>query len=168
MAAKVSDEGFGPCQTQTSIRLTKDGYLRVSINGEMVLMHRHVYTQAHGKIPEGWEVHHKCENKACFNLDHLEALPKSQHLSQHKIGNTNTKGKRFVGGYNPEIYARVEKRWLETGWGKRRLGREFPEVSIQTVYLWTKQMKAILSQKDPALGKNVVRVMPLPDTQVVS
>jgi hypothetical protein len=47
------------------------GYGRVGkIDGE-VLVHRIAYADAHGPIPTGLSVLHKCDNPRCCNVDHL-------------------------------------------------------------------------------------------------
>ncbi|WP_428832632.1 HNH endonuclease signature motif containing protein, partial [Pseudomonas aeruginosa] len=35
-------------------------------------MHRLAYADAHGPIPDGMLIRHKCDNPACFNVNHLE------------------------------------------------------------------------------------------------
>lgn len=48
------------------------GYGQKRIDGKLVYMHRLAYADAHGPIPDGMLVRHKCDNPACFNVNHLE------------------------------------------------------------------------------------------------
>ncbi|HXH56600.1 HNH endonuclease signature motif containing protein [Iamia sp.] len=41
------------------------------------------YTLAHGPIPEGHIIDHRCRNKACRNPAHLEAITKHQNSSRY-------------------------------------------------------------------------------------
>lgn len=47
------------------------GYGVLRHNGKTVLAHRYVWEQCVGPIPEGMQVLHKCDNRACFRWDHL-------------------------------------------------------------------------------------------------
>lgn len=57
-----------------------DGYGKATLHGEYMLAHRKVWIEAHGWIPSHLEVRHKCDNKRCINLDHLELGTRSQNM----------------------------------------------------------------------------------------
>jgi HNH endonuclease len=50
---------------------TMKGYGKRKIAGQQWLVHRWVWTQMHGPIPEGLNVLHHCDNPPCYLLDHL-------------------------------------------------------------------------------------------------
>ena len=49
----------------------RDGYVTISRKGRRVLAHRAAWEDAHGPIPEGMYVCHKCDVRNCVNVDHL-------------------------------------------------------------------------------------------------
>jgi DNA-binding CsgD family transcriptional regulator len=58
--------------------IDKDGYGVLSIrpgdgSRRKVYAHRWVYEAVHGPLPKGMVVRHKCDNRPCFRLTHLEA-----------------------------------------------------------------------------------------------
>jgi hypothetical protein len=42
--------------------------------------HRVVWEQAHGPIPEGWQVDHLCRVRKCVNIEHLEAVTPEENM----------------------------------------------------------------------------------------
>ena len=50
---------------------------------ESIYAHRLVYEKARGPIPPGYIIHHLCGNRACVNLDHLLAMPRTSHAGEH-------------------------------------------------------------------------------------
>ncbi|MGL5566924.1 MAG: HNH endonuclease signature motif containing protein [Plesiomonas sp.] len=50
----------------------RDGYGRQTFKRKDYRVHRLAYERAHGPIPEGLVVRHKCDNRACYNVAHLE------------------------------------------------------------------------------------------------
>lgn len=66
---------------------THDGYLRVltkqrKYGGKLKMLHRLEWEKVHGPIPEGFEVDHKCKNRKCQNVNHLQLLTRSEHKTK--------------------------------------------------------------------------------------
>ena len=53
---------------------TATGYGQRRHNGKMAYVHRLAYEEVNGPIPEGMTIDHLCENKACYNVAHLELV----------------------------------------------------------------------------------------------
>ncbi|MEU8805029.1 HNH endonuclease signature motif containing protein [Streptomyces anthocyanicus] len=88
-AAKVNPHGPlslyrhapGPCHLWTGGARSKrphdrgmfgEYYGAFSLNGRTVRAHQYAYEQAHGPIPAGAEVDHRCRRRDCVNVAHLE------------------------------------------------------------------------------------------------
>lgn len=74
-----------PAKLQARITLSDNGCWIVAVNGaarygqfkigdERWLIHRYIYTQVHGPIPDGLEIDHLCRATRCVNPAHLEAV----------------------------------------------------------------------------------------------
>ena len=64
------------------------GYKEFSFNKKNIQLHRHLWEQDNGLIPEGSVVHHIDGDKLNNNLDNLECMPRSDHTKLHIIGHT--------------------------------------------------------------------------------
>ena len=75
--------GLWGCLIPVSHKLNPDGYFRKNINGKLQMVHRWLFEQKHGPVPEGFSVHHTCGCRACCNVDHLELISKKEHAGVH-------------------------------------------------------------------------------------
>ena len=56
------------------------GYGRVGFGGRQWAVHRLIWEQLVGPIPEGLELDHLCRNPPCVNPDHLEPVTHRENL----------------------------------------------------------------------------------------
>lgn len=117
------------CIIPTSHKLNQDGYFRKRTNGVLEMYHRTVWIKANGPIPDGFEVDHKCRNRACCNVEHLQVLDRDSHLVKT----------------NQERYAtrKLEARdyWVETRCTGTKLAEVF-NVSFSSACGWIREWKA--------------------------
>lgn len=64
---------------------SKKGYGAINVNGKQVGVHRYAYELAHGPIPEGMFIDHRCHNKTCVEPKHLRAITTQQN-NQNRSG----------------------------------------------------------------------------------
>jgi hypothetical protein len=76
----VTDTGFeSPCHLWQKW-ITPGGYGRdYGADGRLTYAHRIAYERERGPIPEGLEIDHVCEQRACVNVSHLEAVTKREN-----------------------------------------------------------------------------------------
>ena len=73
-----------PGECVLGAKLHHTGYAYLTTDGRVLLAHRVAWEQAHGAIPEGHQIHHLCENKACVNVEHLACLTPVEHKRLHR------------------------------------------------------------------------------------
>lgn len=73
--------------------LRNNGYFALT-TGKRTLMHRYVWTKEKGPIPDGYDIHHKDEDKSNNAIGNLECLSKPEHTRKYSPHNNQyTKGR---------------------------------------------------------------------------
>ncbi len=120
------------CFVCVSHKLNPDGYLRKRWVDVFEMFHRFIFRAHNEEIPEGYEIDHMCNNRACCNKDHLRAIPGDEHTR-------HTNQTRYL-----ERYEAAKLHWIESKVTGTKLGEIFG-VSISNACLWIRQWKAELT-----------------------
>jgi len=85
---KLREKKELPYQIFNGLKFTKrnHGYFSQT-DGERELMHRIVWEFYKGKIPPGYDIHHKNHNKSDNRIGNLELYSKSDHAKLFATGN---------------------------------------------------------------------------------
>lgn len=88
---KVAENGCFNC---ISHHHNTDGYHQFTRNGKEVLIHRYIYEQCFGEIPNGKVIMHTCDNRDCINPEHLVMGTQQANVMDmfHKGRGVRTKG----------------------------------------------------------------------------
>lgn len=71
------------------------GYAKIIQRGKHLSVHRLVFEQANGTIPDGMQVDHICHNRGCVNPDHLRLATNKQNQENFTgLRKDNTSGHR--------------------------------------------------------------------------
>lgn len=73
---------IGPCRIFRGSKI-KGGYGHVGLNGGTVYVHRYVWEQENGPIPEKMEIDHQCRVRTCCNVRHLRCVTKQVNLTEN-------------------------------------------------------------------------------------
>lgn len=69
----------GDCIECVSHKPNGRGYAQLRVGGKNLRLHRFVWEQVNGPIPDGHEIDHRCRNRACVNREHLQLLTEKEH-----------------------------------------------------------------------------------------
>jgi hypothetical protein len=95
------------------------------------MLHRLEWEKVHGSIPEGYTVDHKCKNRQCQNVNHMQLLLVSEYARKDNALRylvDNVKTLRWIAensGMSPKDVAerlQVRRSYVEC------LSRRYPEV----------------------------------------
>ena len=53
---------------------TNRGYAKIYYKGRLRLVHRALFEDMHGELPDDIDVRHSCDNPPCCNPDHLDPV----------------------------------------------------------------------------------------------
>lgn len=65
------NNSLGDCELWPNY-IAPNGYGQLSVDGKTVYAHRAMWELVNGPIPVGQVVRHKCDNRGCVRLSHLE------------------------------------------------------------------------------------------------
>lgn len=75
----------GPCKIFRGHKT--NGYGQTTANGKKhVPVHRYVWEQANGPIPDKMDIDHQCRNRACINVDHLRVVTRQVNITENIVG----------------------------------------------------------------------------------
>lgn len=126
----------GTCFVWTRGKVRGYGQLRVA--GTRVMAHRHAYEQVHGPIPTGLVIDHLCHNRACCNVEHLQATTNKRNLENlGSLSRGNTSGHRNVHWYKRRSQWSV----CLTDGGKGVFGGYYPEYEIHVAAFYARELR---------------------------
>jgi hypothetical protein len=73
-----------------------NGYIRISRNGKVVYLHRWIWEQIFGPIPDGWEIDHINGVRTDNRLENLRCVPQSVQMKNRKTRDDNKSGVQGV------------------------------------------------------------------------
>ena len=75
------------CWAWPGTHFAPGGYSKVCVNGKVRTAYRTAYELRYGPVPKGLELDHTCNNKPCWNPDHME--PVTHQVNSAEAGQHN-------------------------------------------------------------------------------
>lgn len=87
-----------PCKIWPN-SLNTQGYGKVRFNGQLVGAHKREYVLNYGEVPFGFEVMHRCHNRPCYEIRHLELGTHQENMQD--AGALGSLSRDNIGAKNP-------------------------------------------------------------------
>ena len=100
---------------------TGDGYGALTRNYKTLAAHVVSYEEHVGSVPEGFHVHHRCENPPCVNPAHLEALSPKGHAKTKNFARGERNNKAIL----TDETARQVRDLADQGWFQQDIADAF-------------------------------------------
>ena len=89
---KLRSPNFKPFQMLDGFKFTVRGHGYYEMTtGNRELMHRYVWEKYNGKIPKGYDIHHRNRDKSDNSIENLELIQHSEHARKYSTGNNQYK-----------------------------------------------------------------------------
>lgn len=88
---EINENGCFICTTLVPVEA---GYYMTTRDGEKEYLHRMIYRECFGDIPEGLLIRHKCDNPSCINPEHLETGTHQENMQDAVDRKRNAYGER--------------------------------------------------------------------------
>ena len=111
----------------------KNGYLRIRFDIEKIGAHCASWLIHKGKIPEGFQINHHCDNRRCTNPDHLYLGTRKQNDEDRVRRNRQAKGEKNGSSKLTDHNVEEIKRMLELGIKKSEIAKAF---NVTNAAIW--------------------------------
>lgn len=106
-----------------------NGYGHMRIGGQNIGAHRVAYELFVGEVPEGMDVCHTCDNRACVNPDHLFLGTRAENMADCKAkGRTDGGNRKRL----KEFQVQEIRRRLAMGLSRQRIATDM-DLNYETV-----------------------------------
>jgi predicted Zn-ribbon and HTH transcriptional regulator len=102
-----------------------EGYGIIGVKGKMKMAHRFVWELAHGEIPTGMRILHKCDNPSCVDLSHLFIGTDGDNVTDKTFKGRQAKGETHPQARLSEDEVREMRRLLKIGESQREVAAKF-------------------------------------------
>lgn len=103
-------------------------YLSSNINGRRLRLHRYIYEKYYGKIPKGYDIHHKDHNKDNNEIENLKLLTPTEHKKIHSRELTEEQREFMRKNMNEKARPKAIE-WHKSGKGREWHKKQY-EVSL--------------------------------------
>lgn len=122
--------------------LSSSGYGNVYFRGSNWNAHRLAWTLVNGEVPGDLDVNHKCWNKACVNVEHLNLATRSQNVFYREGPNPNN-----TSGFRNVIWSERDDCWIVKIKKDRKVYQKYGFKTPEEASLYAEQLRKDLNGK---------------------